>query len=156
MVDHDSCFSSSSVGALSQKNDWSEITISDAQFLPISALEKAGHTPASVQAADAKIQTRREYSRAEQVKILFRSLLTQQPIYSAAEIAARTEEDRHDTAAAPTGRDGAGARRSSRTHSVRRSANDPEPNEERDAEFAAMRAEFERIARTDPRCLSRL
>jgi hypothetical protein len=133
-------------GALSQKNDWSEITISGAQWVPTQALERAGHTPESVRQADAKMRTRHEYTREEQIKILFQSLLHQQPIYSAADIAARTEEHDHATAAAPTGRDGAGARRSSRTHSARRSASDPEPNEERDREFAAMRAEFERIA----------
>jgi len=87
---------SSSVGALSQKNDWSTLTIDGAQFLPITALEKAGHTPESVKAADAKIRTRREYTREGQIRILFDCLLNHQPIYSAAEMQARSEEERHE------------------------------------------------------------
>lgn len=157
MVDHDSCSnSSSSMRASGEKNDWSTITIAGLDFLPTRALEHAGVTPQSFLEADRKIGTRREYDRPAQVRILIRSLLTHQPIYSASELARRTEEMHHVPAAAPNGRDGAGARRQSRTHSHPRYALAPEPNAERDAEFAAMRAEFERIAHTDPRCLSRL
>lgn len=138
---------SSSVGVSLQKYDWSGVATEGIDFLPIAALERAGVTPDIFQAAERKIVTRCEYDRQAQVRILIHSLLTNQPIYSVSEIAARTEEHRHDTAAAPTGRDGAGARRSSRTHSTRRSALQPEPNEERDAEFAAQLTEFDRIAR---------
>lgn len=84
-------FNNSSM-ARAQKNDWSQVTISGADFIPIAALEKAGHTPESVQAADAKLRTRAEYDRPAQVRILFQSLLSGQPIYSAAEIAARKAE----------------------------------------------------------------
>lgn len=134
-------------GALLQKNDWPQLTISGAQWVPVAALKKAGHTPESVKEADLKIQTRHEYTREEQIKILFQSLLRNQPIYSAAELAARTEGS-HGTVAASAGRDAAGTRRQPRTHSAPRSRTlRPEPNEERDAEFAAQLAEFDRIAR---------
>jgi hypothetical protein len=93
MVDHDSCSnSSSSMRASGEKNDWSTATIVGLDFLPIAALEKAGVTPQIFQDADRRIITRREYDRPAQIRILIRSLLTHQPIYSASELAARSEE----------------------------------------------------------------
>lgn len=106
--------SSSSMGAARKKNEWAGVTISGLGFLPIAALSKAGVTPQMLQTADLKIQTRREYDRAQQVRILIRSLLTNQPIYSAAEIAARELEQHHERP-----RSAAPARRSTPNQSKR-------------------------------------
>lgn len=122
-------------GARAQKYDWSRITISGAEFLPWQALEKAGLTPESVQAADRKIATRSEYDRPAQIRILFRSLISHQPIYSAAEIAAQEPPHERPTAA----RTAAGTRRQSRTHQPGRSA-DPAPTPDYDAILAEWRA----------------
>lgn len=137
----------SSVGTRGQIYDWSHITISGAQWVPVAALEKAGVTPDALLAADRTIATRCEYDRDTQVRILFRSLIDHQPIYSASEIAARTMEEHHGTAAAAPRTHGAGTRRRSYADRGQRHAADaPIPDAGRDAEFAAMRAEFERIA----------
>jgi hypothetical protein len=114
-------------GARPKKSDWSGTTIDGLNFLPIAALEAAGHTPESVRAADAKIQTRREYDRPAQVRILIRSLLTRQPIYSAAEMQARSEEQSHERPARSAAPSGA-RRRSAKNRRERaaESATDPE------------------------------
>lgn len=93
----------------SEKYDWSQVTISGADFIPIRALETAGITPAMLQAADRTIATRVEYNRPAQIRILFQSLLSGQPLYSAAEIAARKAEIEGDARPARTAPDrGAG------------------------------------------------
>lgn len=138
---------SSSVGA-SSKNDWGTVVIDGIDFLPTQALEKAGVTPQIFQAADRKIQSRREYDRPAQVRILFNCLLNGKPIYSASEIAARTEDMRHDPAATASPRpDGNRARRRSHADRGQRQTAGGVPNPGRDAEFAAQLAEFDRIAR---------
>lgn len=139
MDDHDlSLNSSSSTRAPLEKNDWSGLAIAGADFVPIAALEKAGITPDLVMLADAKMQTRSEYDRPTQIRVLFRSLLTHQPIYSAAEIV--QQESRYERPV-----------RSVQSHHAprpnrRSAACAPEPNDDRDAEFAAGLAEFERYA----------
>jgi len=95
---------SSSMSVLAQKNDWSGVTPDGMDFLPILALEKAGVTPHVFQEADRKIATRREYDRPAQIRILIRSLLTSQPIYSAAEIAAHEQESPHERPSRSTAR----------------------------------------------------
>ena len=80
------------MGAQSQKNEWAGVAIAGAKFVPSAALRRAGVTPQILQDADRKIQTRHEYDREGQIRVLFDCLLSHQPIYSAAEIAARAEE----------------------------------------------------------------
>lgn len=128
-------------GAHPQKNEWSAITIGGLDFLPIAALEKAGVTPQIFLDANRKILTRMEYNRPAQIRILIRSLLTHQPIYSAAELAAR-EEPHHERPArsAPTG-----ARRRAASNRPAQTADPASP-----IDYAALIAEWQRTEPLGP------
>jgi hypothetical protein len=121
--------------AIVEKNDWGSVTIDGIDFLPIAALSKAGVTPQIFLEADRKIATRREYDRPAQIRILIRSLLTNQPIYSASELAARNEEQPHVHPARSYG--ASGTRR--RSHANRPAL---EADGDAAADYAAILAEL--------------
>jgi hypothetical protein len=117
---------SSSVGAR-PKYDWSGVAISWVGFLPTTALEKSGVTPEIFQSADRKILTRTEYDRPTQVRILIRSLLSGEPIYSAAEITAREQEPSRERPAESAPRRDAGDHGANRTGRSHRRENRQQP-----------------------------
>lgn len=95
MDDHESSFSSSSSNrAHARDGGWQDVrrVIAEADFIPRRGLERAGCTPAMVLDAWARFLTRPEYTPPERVKVFFRTLCIGEPIYSAAELSARQQE----------------------------------------------------------------